>query len=270
MKPEFRKSKLFEDDDTAITSTDDAFEVTEIEDAVDDEKIFALAEYLNLHPLLISKSDYNDTLYIVSDDAEDHDGETYYVCTDEEADDLQRERVQSLLEDIGPKDCGLDVFDYINETYIEELMEETIRDDIANMSDEDFIDELLGKDISLDNEEFFTLKDDVDTEDEDFDPEDTDNYIVIRNWSTEDKLYDLKTDGEDLYRMYIDYGYGDWIEDDVEECARHGGFPSYVDEDKMVDDLIERGDRGADISSYDGEENYINYNGTDYYIYRDN
>lgn len=256
--------------DIKLKEDESELDIDAVESSDLDERIILLAEFLECDPFMIEKSDWGKHNYNVIDG--DHDGEKYSVLTDSEADEAQRESAESLLDDIGFKDCGLDIADYVDSDYCEETMRKYIEDDASSMSDDELIDELLANDvISLTDEEWFSLRDDVDTEDEDFDEDDIDNYELIKSRSDLEQAYiDYKED-DDLVQMFWDYGYGDGIEDEVDYYLRyHHTYPSWIDEDKAIDDLINYADRGQDLSTYDGSEEYLGKtdDGEGLYAYR--
>jgi hypothetical protein len=83
---------------------------------------------------------------------------------------------------------------------------------------------------------------------------------------------ETKDDGE--YLVLTDSEADDWEEEGLRSLFQdmtHGveGFiRNYLDEDKFVED--NSGNRGENINGYDGNEEEVDFEGTTYYIYRNN
>lgn len=254
------------DDDVQHAESDSVFDSADpLADA--SPKVTALSELLDIDPISIEEP--GDSEYFIH--GGEHADETYKVLTLDERDELLHDSLQNLLSDVGFQGVGLDIRQYVDDDYCTDTMEEYIDDDVSDMSDEDIIDWLLENDcVELKDDSWFRLKDGIDADDLDFDAYDVDNYECIRSrWELEQACASAKKE-DDLVEMFWEYGFGDGIDEDVLYHARHnyGAFPSYIDVDKAVDDLVDECDPGQELALYDGVELLKAVDGVDYYIYR--
>lgn len=63
------------------------------------DKAIELAEFLGVAPTAVEETTYGS--FSINDDESEHDGEEYYVYTDEEADDAFENAEKDLIDDIG-------------------------------------------------------------------------------------------------------------------------------------------------------------------------
>lgn len=135
----------------------------------------------------------------------------------------------------------------------------------------------------------------IESEMEELDPEENedeynqlDEELSDLNSELEDiesEISDLESEIEDIengddYKDYSEEAIQRAIDDRVEEIRRYPistlnewgitDLSPYIDEDELIQGVIDADGRGHGISSYDGEERDVTYNGTTYYIYRIN
>lgn len=188
----------------------------------------ALADYLEV--------DVED-IEEVGDHEFEHDGATYRVLTDSEADYEFDEAIRNLWDEVGLDGVGDWMHDWILENALDEgMLEDLVREDVASqiewMSDEEIADECISEGIV-----------------------------------EEDSIYDeegelLDVDFDDLREQLEDYRF-DQI-DDYAEYVNDAGFDAetlsyYIDDEAVIDALKDDADvngsgRGQELSYFDGEE----------------
>mgnify|MGYP003650801325 CR=1 FL=1 len=219
--------------------------------------------------------------------------EEYAVATDAEADEAHYEYVENLIDDIGFEGFNHNIDWYINgddvATDWEDSVTEWVYDDPGSYLDEDdkqyfdqdIFDNLAEKQEQLteyeervkelyDKDSASWVRDEKEIEQLEGEAEDLELEITdlesdledSRDWSDEQKddyvesyLDDIR---EDPVNYLKDMGYGN---DELER---------YVDREAFIQGVVDEGYRGENLSSYDGEENEEDVNGTWYYIYRIN
>lgn len=258
------KKIIKEDEENTIEPlTDSDFDV--VDASYIDDKILALAEFLDDDPFNIEDKGYDEYLII---DGE-NEGKRYLVLLEDEISETLRVTMENYLYDLGFEGMRLNIEDWIEDDYCEDTMREAIENEVNEMNIYDVIDELLNNEvISLTDTDWFKLKEDIDLEDEYFDEDNVDNYDRVQNdYVYYQALIDYKED-DDLFQMFWDYGYGDGLLEETDWCLRNGGFPSYIDEEGVLDYLVGNADVGSELATYDGNEESVTYEGVDYYIYR--
>lgn len=135
--------------------------------------------------------------------------------------------------------------------YISNL-EEILGDLEGNFTNED--DDILYE-LEEEREKFYELSQELQDENDDdyweMSEDAYDNYIS-------EKEREIQDDPIDYLRSYFGYGENEiktYIED-------------YIDERELIEDIIRMDGFGHTLSSYDGEQYEINYNDTDYYIFK--
>ncbi|QOI68922.1 hypothetical protein Lederberg_29 [Pelagibacter phage Lederberg EXVC029P] len=119
-----------------------------------------------------------------------------------------------------------------------------------NNTTEVFDDQIqaLAKHLNLDNEDLSMIE------------ENGDHY----KFGEQEYLVVTDDEAEQLWDEHLDHYIEDCI---LPEMPEH--FRSYFDEDKWKQDARMDG-RAHSLALYDGDENYIEINGIEYYIYRTN
>jgi len=230
-----------------------------------DERIKMLANELEVPPSTIENGGYDSyKVYIDSDDYDE-----YEIYTYKEVQDRLREYAEDDLYSNGFDNCGLDIKDYIDDEYCEDEAKDYIENvEAQDLSDEELIDYILDYGvISLDDEDWFKLKDDVDVNDEDFDKNDIDNYELLKDRQDLEQAYiEYREDNENLVDFYWEYGLGDWLSS---ESFSRRDCPWYINLDRAINDLADTADAGQYIST-DGYEIYLgtDSNGNDLYAYK--
>lgn len=257
----FRNGKLIGTDDIA-KGLDDGVVIEKI----DNPKIIALASYLDINPgvLEIGWEDY--VIRNTDDESE------YIVCPYWKAKDLAIEHTRELLDDVGIDGLGIDidVTRYMDEDFFAEIQDESNRnyaEDIAYEDDSEYGNRLIAECVDyglIDFPNDFELNSDVDTEDENFDPDDPSNYTcAVDESELVDRYVEYLNNDDDPCSWFIDnFGEGELSAD---YCQ--GG----IDLDQLAEDLIDDYGVAQELASYDGDEIELGeYDGVDLYAYRIN
>lgn len=260
----------FELDTVAAEDTLPAFSST--------ERIFALSECIGVNMQHIRESDYDDDAFEVffeddEDDVDDLSG-NYLVLTDEEADEKYRSSIESLVDDIGLDGLDIDLEDYVDSDYCDEVVDEYYRDEASEMGEDELAKELLeaGR-VELSDASVFEMKSKEDLgldDDEEIDEDDPDNYeVVASSWELADLYVDWKRDTEDFEQTFWELGLGDGLKDDITyHLRKYHSFPSWFCYDALIDRLVRDGSRADELAQYDNEEREAEINGNQYFIYR--
>ena len=216
----------------------------------------------------------------------EYGGAEWLVATEEGADEYAYERVESLIDDIG--------YEGFNEGFVENHIdgdrmayyyEEWFRDDVEEEPDSYLDDDIYGDDMELTSEakeEIEKIKEMIGEFNEEL--EETDDSIMREE--LEDKIQDLESeiedlkDDEDSYEFteeakerYVESRMDDVRYDPVSFLRDYGlerEIENFIDQESFIEDVINSDGRGHTISSYDGSEDEVEYEGTTYYIYRMN
>ena len=216
----------------------------------------------------------------------EYGGAEWLVATEEGADEYAYERVESLIDDIG--------YEGFNEGFVENHIdgermayyyEDWFREDVDNEPESYLDEDIYGDDMELTSEakeEIEKIKDMIGEFNEEL--EETDDPIMREE--IEDKIEDLEseieelTDDEDSYEFteeakerYVESRMDDVRYDPVSFLRDYGlerEIENFIDQESFIEDVIRSDGRGHTISSYDGSEDEVEYEGTTYYIYRMN
>ena len=216
----------------------------------------------------------------------EYGGAEWLVATEEGADEYAYERVESLIDDIG--------YEGFNEGFVENHIdgermayyyEEWFRDDVDNEPESYLDEDIYGDDMELTSEakeEIEKIKEMIGEFNEEL--EETDDSIMREE--LEDKIQDLESeiedleDDEDSYEFteeakekYVESRMDDVRYDPVSFLRDYGlerEIENFIDQESFIEDVINSDGRGHTISSYDGSEDEVEYEGTTYYIYRMN
>lgn len=216
----------------------------------------------------------------------EYGGAEWLVATEEGADEYAYERVESLIDDIG--------YEGFNEGFVENHIdgermayyyEDWFREDVDNEPESYLDEDIYGDDMELTSEakeEIEKIKETIGEFNEEL--EETDDPIMREE--LEDKIQDLEneleelTDDEDSYEFteeakerYVEGRLDDVRYDPVAFLRDYGlerEIENFIDQESFIEDVIRSDGRGHTISSYDGSEDEVEYEGTTYYIYRMN
>ena len=216
----------------------------------------------------------------------EYGGAEWLVATEEGADEYAYERVESLIDDIG--------YEGFNEGFVENHIdgdrmayyyEEWFRDDVEEEPESYLDEDIYGDDMELTSEakeEIEKIKEMIGEFNEEL--EETDDSIMREE--LEDKIQDLESeiedleDDEDSYEFteeakekYVESRMDDVRYDPVSFLRDYGlerEIENFIDQESFIEDVINSDGRGHTISSYDGSEDEVEYEGTTYYIYRMN
>lgn len=161
-------------------------------------------------------------------------GERFLVLDDYEADNYARCYLEDLIDDIGFE--GINGWkDFLDDDSVENYMEEYNRNYVNDFDIEELEEEMESYGLSL----------------EDFEDEDAFREAAVEEFMGENPIswlfdnYDEKT-----IKDMIDGGY------------------IRMDMQGLIDYIIRLDGRGNTISSYDGEENEVEFDGETYFVYR--
>ena len=216
----------------------------------------------------------------------EYGGAEWLVATEEGADEYAYERVENLIDDIGYEGFNEGfVQNHIDGERMAYYYEEWFRDDVEEEPESYLDEDIYGDDMELTSEakeEIEKIKDMIGEFNEEL--EETDDPIMREE--IEDKIEDLEseieelTDDEDSYEFteeakerYVESRMDDVRYDPVSFLRDYGlerEIENFIDQESFIEDVIRSDGRGHTISSYDGSEDEVEYEGTTYYIYRMN
>ena len=149
-----------------------------------------------------------------------------------------------------------DYCDFIDESYLEDWMRDGVEYDVSEMDREDLIDKM---------EQYSLISDDDKVAYDPDDPDETDYPDDVLE-SHKDELVDSicadRGGFDDVVTWYTEmYGW-----DDLRQMVNQR--PDIVDIDRMVDYYLDEFDAGNELAAYDSREQTIDYEGTTYYLFR--
>ena len=213
----------------------------------------------------------------------EYGGAEYLIATDEGADEYAYERVDSLIDDIGFEGFNPGFMeDHINADEVADYFEDWFWEDV-NDRPEDYLDEDNDRELSQEGKDRIeSLKEEIGEYQEEL--EETEDITeeeellgmieeleeTIEDIENDDDYYDWTEEAKD---NYVESHKQDVKEDPVAWLRDYGmedRMDQFIDREEFIDDVIISDGRGHTISSYDGEENEIEYNNEWYYIYRMN
>lgn len=260
-KEDFLKSYSYitpeEYDNTAkLLAKNEADEDDDYEDDDDyPDEILALAQFLNVEPSSIKKTDWNDYEYEVG---EEQYPDSYLVFSNyDDAIAGAKEGIRNLFDDIGVMHINWGYLGgiqrFLDEDWFKEAHLESNRfyaEDIASSEPERFAEE--AEEYGLDLSQY-----DYDKETGDY----ADSYLIN---DFAEAMREATGYGDDDIQWYID-SFG---EDDLNYLLKEN--PSILDEDALIEEIINVDGVASELARYDGRENEEDYDGVTYYIYRTN
>jgi|LakMenE01Jun11ns_1017448.scaffolds.fasta_scaffold9959639_15 hypothetical protein len=265
-------------------------------------EVLALAIHLEIDPSEIEEEHYNHyglTYYNTSE------GE-YAVGTESEAEDAAEQAAENLVDE-GIVNSDF-IKDYITMTDTDRHLyaQEDADNRVDDMSDDDIIEEkdledeisMIDAEESDNNDRISELESEVEEledelreleEDEELERQEEikDELLTLNSQIRELEGIDYDGKKEDIISVareeireeYYDSMYSE-LEDPVEYFVDTHGFytleelikngPIYIDNQKLIKDIVSEDGRGSLLSGYDGEENEQDYDNETYYIYRVN
>lgn len=220
-----------------------------------EEKIMALADFLELKPEEIKQSEYDENTFVTDNEYVE---EEYLVFDDyDDAEEAAKQDVLSLFDDL-----GLDSFTESARSYI-----------IDNFMDRDFFSDALKENFENYADE---IEDENDYEYENRLVKECVDAGIITEEEAENEEYDM---GE-LKEKYVDYYCDDWKGKEADYFIDNFGsldeafgrdiVESNLDLNAMAEWAVEEDGVAHFIARYDGKENEHEYDGTTYWIYRTN
>jgi|TARA_R110002020_G_scaffold31127_7_gene97442 hypothetical protein len=215
----------------------------------------------------------------------EYEGAEYAIGDEQMADDAAWEQVESLIDDVG--------YNGFAEGFAEWYVDgDLVADDFYDMFWEDMYD---SPEDYLDEEEDTELTSDAKKELENIDEnignfmeelEETDDELMREE--IEDKISYLQSEKEEIEEDEDNYEFTEeakesYVENRMQEVRdgpmeflRDYGWDTaenlerYIDKDNFIQAVLDGDGRGNGLSSYDGNENEVSYDGEWYYIYRIN
>jgi hypothetical protein len=245
-----------------------------------DDKTMALAKFLEVDPALI-ENDYGDYYTVNARQVKRGKTPEQYKKVAEDFRFLLNEEMQELITDAIVNPHPPEKLDEVYSTvskYLEPIGERAVKraEQMARLSYkpaketvEDVYNRLKQDNLYVVNVLYYLVKADK----SDYN---TDHMVSLRRaWLgqpvSDTRKDEIAMDGE--YRVLTDdeaddaeREYLDDLFDQIVEVPSH--LQNYVDKDKWIDD--NSGNRGENLNGYDGNEEEVEFEGTTYYIYRNN
>jgi len=166
----------------------------------------------------------------------------------------------------------------VNETTIEEIETEIseLEDKLEEISDQELIEqiqerlEILKKELEtllLENEEKQENVKNWENEIENIKSDKNNpDYWEYSEEQIEAEVKSRVNDIADDLIGYLEEIYGSVDRNGFEEI--YSAVENCIDKDKFIEDIKNNGSRGEELSGYNGQENYVHFDGITYYIYR--
>ncbi len=301
----YKKLNNYEEGDFDNLSDSDLSDIESLDDM--DERRVALAKKLDVSPLVIEEYNNWGSHYGLQTYKDLTGGDVYAVGDDDEVEDAMMSYYEDYIDNMGGLDYvdRYLIEDYIelDDYLVEDFCDTEAHDRVDNMDEDEVIEEagydsrdsfqerlddleieiddlksdlqdleieLSDLDVEYDEEEMEGLQETIDdleyrisekeSEYEDIESEMNGLYDTARDELVEtykEDLYDeIQSQGFDYFIDNLGYSLSDAV----------GSFGTF-DSDGLQRYLAESEDRGGTLASYDGNEDWENINGTDYYIY---
>ena len=222
--------------------------------------------------------------YDTNDYAEfEYGGAEYLIANDEGADEYAYERVDNLIDDIGYEGFSPGFWEgHVDADEVADYFEDMFYDDVEDYP-EDHLDEDDDRELTQEGKDRIeSLEEEIGEYQEQL--EDTDDTteeeeLELSIEELEERIEEIKDD--DDYYDWTDEAKENYVESrkedvryDPVEFLRDFGMEdridNFINKEDFIWDVISTDGRGHTISSYDGEEDEIEYNNKWYYIYRMN
>ena len=222
--------------------------------------------------------------YDTNDYAEfEYGGAEYLIANDEGADEYAYERVDNLIDDIGYEGFSPGFWEgHVDADEVADYFEDMFYDDVEDYP-EDYLDEDDDRELTQEGKDRIeSLEEEIGEYQEQL--EDTDDTteeeeLELSIEELEERIEEIKDD--DDYYDWTDEAKENYVErrkedvryDPVEFLKDFGmedRIDNFINKEDFIWDVISTDGRGHTISSYDGEEDEIEYNNEWYYIYRMN
>ena len=214
----------------------------------------------------------------------EYGGAEYLIATEEGADAYAYDRIESLIDDIGFEGFNPGFMEsHIDADEVADYFEDWFWEDV-NDRPEDYLDDSNDRELTREGtDRIESLKEEIGEYQEQLEEIEDDPTIeeelVNLIEELEERIEDIEED--DDYYEYTEEAKENYVEshkqdvkDDPVAWLRDYGMEDrmdqFIDKEEFIDDVIISDGRGHTISSYDGEENEIEYNNEWYYIYRMN
>ena len=213
----------------------------------------------------------------------EYGGAEYLIATEEGADAYAYDRIESLIDDIGFEGFNPGFMEsHIDADEVADYFEDWFWEDV-NDRPEDYLDDSNDRELTKEGKDRIdSLKEEIGEYQEQLEEtEDTteEEELLGMIEELEETIEDIEED--DDYYEYTEEAKENYVEshkqdvkDDPVAWLRDYGMEDrmdqFIDREEFIDDVIISDGRGHTISSYDGEENEIEYNNEWYYIYRMN
>lgn len=215
---------------------------------------------------------YDENNFEVETDEEDME---FFVGTYDESYEAAKQDVLDLLDEMGIDALSpdYDYSEYIDDFYFVELCRKELYDDVEDLAKQpdpqgkyanEFIKELMeGEDFENIGGSFIALNKNkqglLDLSD------DEEDYDYFMDEYVNEKMEKIENTYGSYNKWYLEYkgskAFKDTIYNNPFEC---------LDYESMAEDIVDTDGMGNFLASYDGVENEVSVNGTDYYIFRTN
>ena len=213
----------------------------------------------------------------------EYGGAEYLIATEEGADEYAYQRVDSLIDDIGFEGFNPGFLEsHIDGDVVAEYFEDVFWEDVTD-SPEDYLDDSNDRELTKEGKDRIdSLKEEIGEYQEQLEETgDTTEEEELRGLIEELEETIEGIEEDDDYYEYTEEAKDDYVESRLQEVKddplnwlRDFGMEeqmeNFIDKEGFIEDVISADGRGHTISSYDGEENVIEYNNEWYYIYRMN
>jgi len=213
----------------------------------------------------------------------EYGGAEYLIATEEGADEYAYQRVDSLIDDIGFEGFNPGFLEsHIDGDVVADYFEDVFWEDVTE-SPEDYLDDSNDRELTKEGKDRIdSLKEEIGEYQEQLEETgDTTEEEELRGLIEELEETIEGIEEDDDYYEYTEEAKDDYVESRLQEVKddplnwlRDFGMEeqmeNFIDKEGFIEDVISADGRGHTISSYDGEENVIEYNNEWYYIYRMN
>ena len=218
------------------------------------EKIMALAQFLECEPEQITVSKHDKNLFYYKEDGEKY-GEEYYVFDDyDEAEEAAKQDVIILFDDMGLQSFS----DWGRDYVIDNFMDEDFLSDALRENFESYVDDIRSENgyhyanRMIDEAVEAGILSEEDAEEENYDEDDVASNLIdhfCEEW-------------EGREAEYFESNFGS-----LEDAFGKETVEAHIDTDAMADWCVREDGVGSHLNRWDGREYEEEYEGTTYYIY---
>lgn len=210
---------------------------------------------------------YDENNFEVETDEEDME---FFVGTYDESYEAAKQDVLDLLDDIGIESLSPDYdwTQFVDDDYFEQAYEEMERSYLEDIRNEDDYQDIYANRLIqelVDDWNILSNDDLVENEDGLLDIADEDDYDDYIEQGVEALMNNIK----DAYGTYAKAYLDELGEENFDAFVKEHGN-NILNYEDMAEDIVDTDGMGNSLARYDGKENEVMVNGTDYYIFRTN